>query len=285
MDLSTETGARKFWTDPNVPSYDVESPYYRWERHWTRPELEAAINKGLLDVSKDGSTKDFVSPLFTAGQSIGRLKSIDVRERGRSGKAMVVDIQGTNGTWTVEKEFLIRKVFANGGRMLPSANLVFTPRHDAKGNLVGMLANGGGFGHGVGMSQLGASWMHKHGYKFPQIIEHYYRGVSLGSTPIAVGPGYPGEPVVTRFDVSRPEGMLWVQEGDGGNPSPFNRDVVRLKLNGKELTVSPEGYRSGIRVDSFLKPGDLNALVLYPDAAHPERTLRAWIELYPPAKS
>lgn len=281
LDLSTEAGARKFWTNPNFKSYDVESSYYRWEKQWSRPELEATINKGLLEVSKDRSTQAFVSPLFKPGDSIGVFKGVKVLERGTSGKVMVLAIQGSRGTWTVKKEFLLRKVFSKGDRMLPSGNVVFTPQKNAGGAIIGLTANGGGFGHGVGMSQLGASWMHKHGYKFPQIVQHYYRGVSLGSIPITVGENGIDKPVITRFDVHQPKGTLWIQEGDSVTSLPREQGNVTIELNGEKLTLSPEGFRSGVAVDQYLRAGQLNSLLLFPDNKDTDRKIKAWIELYP----
>lgn len=281
LDLRSEAGARKFWTDLNFQSFDVESPYYRWTKQWTRAQLEAAINQGLREVSKDRSTRDFVSPLLSPTGTIGMLKDIKVLERGISGKVMVLQIAGTNGTWTVKKEFLLRKLFKKDGRMLPSGNVVFTPHRGAKGVLVSMTAQGGGFGHGVGMSQLGASWMHKHGYKFSQIIQHYYRGVSLGSLPLQIGPEV-GKPVFTRFDVAHSRGTLWIQEGELGTVLSERQRPVTVEVNGRTLKVSPQGFRSAFPLDDQLKPGDLNTLVLFPDEKSPERRLKAWVELYPP---
>jgi hypothetical protein len=182
---------------------------------------------------------------------------------------------------------LIRKVFKKEGKMLPSGNVVFTPSKDAKGALVAMTANGGGFGHGVGMSQLGASWMSKHGYAFPQIIQHYYRGVSLGSLPIAVGGASAvNRPVMTRFDVAKPQGMLWVQEGNDASVALGKQAPVEVKLNGKSIKVQPHGFRSGMALDDdYLKAGNLNTLVLFPDASSAGRPLKAWVELYPPTKA
>lgn len=282
LDLRTEEGARKYWTNPNFQSFDVDSPYYRWEKRWTMAELTATLNQGLLAVSKDNSTKAFISPLFNADDNIGVFKGVKVLERGISGKAMVVAIQGSRGTWTVKKEFLLRKVFSKGGKMLPSGNVVFTPQKGPNGAMVGLIANGGGFGHGVGLSQLGASWMHKHGYKFPQIVQHYYRGVSLGSMPITVGSNLPGKPVMTRFGVHQPKGMLWLQEGDSNTSVlPLRQEEVVIELNGEKLKLAPSGFRSGIEVDRYLKVGQMNSLLLIPDSKNPQRKLKAWIELYP----
>jgi SpoIID/LytB domain protein len=284
LDLRTEEGARRFWTSTAIRSYDVASPYYRWERRWTRPELEAALNEGLLAVSKESSTRDFVSPLFQPGQSVGVLKNIRVLSRGISGKLMVVAIDGSRGTWTVRKEFLIRKVFRHKDRMLPSANVVFTLQRNANKALTGIVAQGGGFGHGVGLSQLGASWMSGHGYPFFRIVQHYYKGVSLGSAPVTVGgTGTPPQPVLTRFGVTRAHGVLWLQEGAENAPSAYNQEPVRIAVNGRSLQVSPSGYRSGIPVDDALRAGQVNTLTLFPDERHPTRRLKAWIELYPPA--
>ncbi len=280
LDLRTEADARKFYIG-NYPSYDVESPYYRWQKQWTLSELQTDVTRGLLAVSKDRTTQDFITPLFQPGNTLGEIRNIRVLERGYSGKAMIVALDTTRGTWTFKKEFLIRKVFGKDGKMLPSANLVFSLFRDPSGkHLTSIVVNGGGFGHGVGMSQLGASWMSKHGYPFQAIVQHYYKGVSLGSIPVAVGAGSM-QPVITRFDAPVLDGMLWLQEGDSGVVTPYNTAPVHLRLNDQDLTLAPSGFRSGTPVKGYLHTGQINSLVLYPDIQHPERKLKAWIELFP----
>jgi hypothetical protein len=164
--------------------------------------------------------------------------------------------------------------------MLPSGNVVFTPVKDAKGNITTLTAQGGGFGHGVGLSQLGASWMSKHGSHFPEIVQHYYKGVSLGSTPIAVGGDRPTQAIYTQFDVHRPYGVLWIQDGTA-NGAPCTEPVT-VQLNNKMLTLSPTAFRTAADIHTYLKPGELNTFVLFPDLKNPQRNLKAWIELYPP---
>jgi stage II sporulation protein D len=279
-DLSSEEAARKFWTDAKAPSFDVESPYYRWERRWNASELQNIITQGLAKVSADSSTRDFVCPLLMPGQTTGPIKDIRVLERGKSGKAMVLAIEAANGCWTVKKEFVIRKVFSVNGRMLPSGNVVFTPTRDTRGYISTLLVQGGGFGHGVGMSQLGASWMSKHGSRYPEIIQHYYKGVSLGSIPLEVGGTCPNQPTYTQFGVHRPYGILWIQ--DNGLSSAYSKEPVTVQLNDKLMTLTPESVRTAADVREYLKPGALNTLVLFPDLKKPERRLKAWIELYPP---
>lgn len=287
INLKTEAGARQFWTSPAFKSFDVDSPYYRWTKQWTGSELEAAISQGLQEVSKDRSTRDFVSPWLLDKTPIGAVKKIQVLERGSSGKIMSLAIQSSKGNWIVKKEFLVRKLFKKDGKMLPSGNVVFTP-HYTRGQVSSLTAQGGGFGHGVGLSQLGASWMHKHGYLFPQIIQHYYRGASLGSLPIEVGQVAPEQtkaminrPVLTRFKVNQPHGTLWIQEGILVEFLEKHQEPVTIKLNGKLLKLAPVGFRSGVELQDQLKANEINTLVLFPDEKNPERRLKAWIELYP----
>ncbi len=277
--LDTEAGARAFWLAKNIPSYDVNSPYNRWEKHWSRNTIQTSLNRYLAEVSKDTSTRPYVKPFFKKGQSIGILKRVHVKKRGVSGKAMIIEIEASNGKWTLEKEFVIRKVFRHGNRMLPSANVVFSHMTGAKGQLVSLKANGGGFGHGVGMSQLGASWMSGNGFLFDRIIQHYYRGVAIGTIPLLVGNRHgdakKSEAARVMFFSKKSTGKLWVEsDGPGGD--------VQLLLNGKPIQV-PVQHQERVWQDlsGQLKAGAENTLVLYPDQTQPNRKIKAWIELIP----
>ena len=72
----------------------------------------------------------------------------------------------------------------NGGKILPSANAFFDIINE--NNSVKIIATGGGLGHGVGMSQWGAGAMAKKGYKYDDIIHHYYTNVNIAVKPILV---------------------------------------------------------------------------------------------------
>ena len=93
------------------------------------------------------------------GETIGIIKCLKVLQRGESGKIMRLEIQTDNGNYIVEKELVIRRLFTNKGKALPSANVVFEHEYDENGDLIYIKAYGGGFGHGVGMSQYGAGYM------------------------------------------------------------------------------------------------------------------------------
>ena len=180
--LEDEEKAKEFYKS-RVPSYDIDSPYYRWQKTWAVGELENVLKKTLLAQSKTG----FVSPIFKEGDDFGHLKDIKVMRRGASGKVIELDIMTTKGCYRVSKELVIRKVFQKDGVSLPSANVVFEKELDTYGNPVDIIAYGGGFGHGVGMSQFGAGFLAtKMNQPYYNILRHYYTGISLGTKPVEV---------------------------------------------------------------------------------------------------
>ena len=68
------------------------------------------------------------------------------------------------------------------GKALPSANVVFEHEYNDEGDLIYVKAYGGGFGHGVGLSQYGAGYMAKTLHKtYEEILKHYYSGITLGT--------------------------------------------------------------------------------------------------------
>ena len=69
---------------------------------------------------------------------------------------MDLEIQTDNGNYLVQKELVIRRLLTKDGKALPSANVVFEHEYNDNGDLIYIKAYGGGFGHGVGMSQYGA---------------------------------------------------------------------------------------------------------------------------------
>jgi SpoIID/LytB domain protein len=180
--LNDEEKAKEFYTS-KVPSYDIDSSYYRWQKKWAVGELENILKKTLVAQSKTG----FVSPIFTEKDDLGQLKDIKVMRRGDSGKVIELDIMTTKGCYRISKELVIRRVFQKDGISLPSANVVFEKELDAYGNVIDIKAYGGGFGHGVGMSQFGAGFLAtKMNQPYYNILRHYYSGISLGTIPVDI---------------------------------------------------------------------------------------------------
>lgn len=180
--LETDEKAKAFYS-VKVPSFDIESPYYRWTKEWGGKELEEVLKTTLPAQSKTG----FVRPAVRQGEDIGRIKDIKVMKRGNSGKIMELEILTTKGCYVVSKELVIRRIFQKNGVSLPSANAVFEKKMDNYGNVQSIVIYGGGFGHGVGMSQFGAGYMStKLKQPYYNILRHYYNGICLGTIPVTV---------------------------------------------------------------------------------------------------
>lgn len=180
--LNNEEKAREFYSS-KILSYDIESPYYRWQKEWAVGELENILKKTLPAQSKTG----FIIPAFRDNDVLGNIKDIKVMKRGDSGKVIELDLMTTKGCYRISKELVIRRVFQKDGISLPSANVIFEKKVDSNGNITDITAYGGGFGHGVGMSQFGAGFMaSKLNQPYYNILRHYYKGVSLGTKPVEV---------------------------------------------------------------------------------------------------
>ena len=180
--LETDEKAKTFY-EVRVPSFDIESPYYRWTKSWTPSELEGVLKTTLVAQSKTG----FVHPVVRERDDIGKIKDIKVMKRGNSGKIMEVEILTSRGCYTVSKELVIRRVFQKNGVSMPSANAYFALSIDNYGNVQNITVYGGGFGHGVGMSQFGAGYMaNKLQQPYYNILRHYYTDINLGTIPVTV---------------------------------------------------------------------------------------------------
>ncbi|MEE2836883.1 MAG: SpoIID/LytB domain-containing protein [Myxococcota bacterium] len=105
---------------------------------------------------------------------VGALRALTITERGVSGRARSLIVRGTRGQTVLEPELRIRRALGN----LPSS--LFTMKLARRGQrLVGVTFRGRGWGHGVGMCQMGAIGMAEAGYDNASILKHYYPGSSI----------------------------------------------------------------------------------------------------------
>lgn len=249
--LEEEDKASNFYTQ-KVPSYDIESPYYRWKKEWAVGELENILKKTLIAQSKTG----FVSPAFKEGDDLGRIKDIKVMKRGASGKVIELELLTSKGCYRISKELVIRRVFQKDNISLPSANVVFEKKLDNYGNVTDITAFGGGFGHGVGMSQFGAGYMAtKLNQPYYNILRHYYTGISLGTKPVTVS----AEEVTQKF---------WAPLGRANivvtGQIPPKMEVL---INGKkrEFLIVRTLFQKDAKIDisRYIEDGK-NTIVFYP---------------------
>lgn len=237
--FETDEKAEAFYTS-KPEAFDDESPYYRWSKEWNTDELEKVLSKTLPAQSKTG----FVSPSVENGENIGKLLSIKALERGKSGKIIKLEIKTDKNTYTVQKELVIRRCFQKDGISLPSANFVINYIQAEKPVY---KFNGGGFGHGVGLSQWGAGKMGSLGYNYVDILQHYYQGIKLATIPIDI---YSNNKYVDRkFYTNHKEAKVYIKNHD-------NADEIRILINTKEIEQKLKDDLTVIDISKYVKKGE-----------------------------
>jgi SpoIID/LytB domain protein len=141
------------------------SRFHRWTFDWSADEIRDVISSW-------------------AGQDVGAVLEINVLERSGSGRVKTIEYATEAGRFYDTKDRVrssLRFIDATGAKVnLPSTLVYVEPVHDKKTKeLTGFVAWGGGFGHGVGMSQTGAVGMAEKKATFDEILKHYYRGIEL----------------------------------------------------------------------------------------------------------
>lgn len=191
--LNTEEAAAEYYKSKPT-AYDMRSPYFRWTREWTAEELQKSVQSTLAAQSAAG----FVQPAFNKGDKLEDILELRVVRRGDSGKIIEMEVVTNSQTYKVYKELVVRRLLLKDGKALPSANVVFENEKDESGNLISVKAYGGGFGHGVGLSQYGAGFMGNELHlSYDKILQHYYTGVSLGTKPVIIS-SEPSQLMVTQ---------------------------------------------------------------------------------------
>ncbi|MBN1481899.1 SpoIID/LytB domain-containing protein [candidate division KSB1 bacterium] len=169
FDLSQEDNARK-WIEslPEVfcnikksdspPYANYATKYFRWEMSFTRQELQANIES------------------YT-GQKFGDLIDMRAKSRGVSGRIIELEIVGSANRLTIGKELRIRKALSP--TTLYSACIVFDKIGTKNGLPTAFLIKGAGWGHGVGMCQIGAAIRAEKGFDANEILSFYYKGTRI----------------------------------------------------------------------------------------------------------
>ena len=140
--------------------YDQETAdFYRWHVTITQQKLKALIAEKLK--------MDF-----------GDILDLKAIERGRSGRISKLQVIGTGRTFTIGKELEIRRALSDT-HLYSSAFVVDKEDVDAGGVPQSFRLTGAGWGHGVGLCQIGAAMMGEQGFDYSQILLHYYRNAEI----------------------------------------------------------------------------------------------------------
>ncbi|MRR12484.1 amidase, partial [bacterium] len=161
-----------------LPGFDQETrDFFRWTVSYAADELGALVASRL-------------------GVDLGPVIALEPLARGPSGRIFRLRIAGARGTLVVGKELEIRRALSSS-HLYSSA---FVVDRDAAGRFV---LTGAGWGHGVGLCQIGAAVMAERGYRYREILAHYYPGTAVerasgmpisGNPRPASAPSTPGRP-------------------------------------------------------------------------------------------
>lgn len=133
--------------------FDQETPdFYRWEVSYTKAEISELINRKLKI--------DF-----------GEILDLIPVERGKSGRIWKLKIVGSKKTLTIGKELEIRRAL--------SESHLYSSAFDVEKDGDKFILKGKGWGHGVGLCQIGAAVMGEKGHPYDEILLFYYRGAEI----------------------------------------------------------------------------------------------------------
>lgn len=193
-ELQKEEFFREFISKNNGNHFEAKEGWYRWNySHGNVAKIAEKLQNRLekypnyVSTSKDGEmwgNQPLEEGFF--------ITDMEVRKRGLGGTIEELLITTDKGYFLVKNEYHIRAVLTDGGvkavlqngdsyacgNLLPSAFFVIeTEKEEGKVNAINL--SGGGFGHGVGMSQNGAKNLANMGYGAKEILEFYYEGCEV----------------------------------------------------------------------------------------------------------
>ena len=169
LSFASEEAFASFIKKKNFPAYDASYPLYRWNFK----------TNGTIIASHVGG--------------VGKITGVSVTERGPGGVAMKLLVKGSEGETTISGQNAIRSALgdasltltlmdgktSDGWSLLPSGFLAIEETGTDEQGVVQFRVYGGGYGHGVGMSQNGAQGMAKAGIGYEEILKYFYDGVTI----------------------------------------------------------------------------------------------------------
>lgn len=193
---TSEADWLNFYKNKSLKAVDSDSPYFRWYAYFPKKTLEKSLNKSLKIIFD--KRKDFVEVIqnnkkIDAIPELGNLKNVYILKRSKFGNIICISFEFSNTTVNVKGDYNIRsaircnKDFSGeaipivrhkkepllNNNLLPSSFFAVDKVQD------GFKIYGGGYGHGVGMSQFGAIELSKNGANYDKILNKFYKDVKI----------------------------------------------------------------------------------------------------------
>lgn len=144
--------------------YCDTSNRFRWTEQWDRASLLASLNQGLIEEG------------HTAGP-VTRVEFLGLTGRTQSGRAEALEVRSDAGVHRVPGDRVRRVLRPDPDRILNSAAITLYPQGD--GEVTGLRVDGQGWGHGIGMCQVGAMGRARDGHSYRDILSAYYSGTTI----------------------------------------------------------------------------------------------------------
>ncbi|NBI84875.1 SpoIID/LytB domain-containing protein [Lachnospiraceae bacterium] len=196
-DLSDEQAFAGFIAAVDASFYESAMPYFRWNAvgDYSSKEIQNKI-RDILTARKERTPQDIVflnrkKKQADSIKNFGKLQSIKVAKRSANGVVLQLKLKYKKGTVLVGNEYNIRAllgagvtelVLADGSKketaLLPSAYTTLTQLENGT-----YAMSGGGYGHGIGMSQNGAGAMAAEGKTCEEILKFFFSGIELKAVP------------------------------------------------------------------------------------------------------
>lgn len=150
--------------DPSGQAYDRVSSRFSWTVRWTHDELVGILNGTLADSLR--------------GRRISRIEDMRILERTPSGRVRAMRVQTDAGTFTLGRDRVRWILRPTASTTLNSSKFDIDLTRGG-GRITEIVANGGGWGHGIGMCQVGAMGRARAGQDYRTILGTYYPGTVI----------------------------------------------------------------------------------------------------------
>lgn len=162
--------AKEVWKENGMPyiqpaiDYDQKAPRYKWTQNFSNNDVQKALSKLKIDG--------------------GKIKSIEIVEKTEHNRATKLKVVGSKGEFFVDaNKFRIAIGLNSTAFTVKEQTSLSKKLFKASAEPTGFSFDGGGWGHGLGMSQWGARQMAEDGKSYDEILKHYYSGVIIDKLP------------------------------------------------------------------------------------------------------
>lgn len=197
-DLREEETFQRFITSKGETDLERDEPWYRWRYSVEELDEEALVKRiqSRYQAKPESVLTKAEGDYFVSEpiEKTGKIWDISISKRGAGGVAEELLIEAEEGTYKILSEYNIRSILCDGvSEVVRQDDSITTPKTllpsgffiletgKKEGSVIGYTLIGGGYGHGVGMSQNGARALGEDGASYRTILEFFFPGCEIGA--------------------------------------------------------------------------------------------------------